>query len=314
MSFASPLFLLALAVVPLALLLAALARRRRERYAIRMPSVPTLIGVLPSTPRWRRALPTALLCLALAGLALALARPQKTIAVPVERASVMLVSDSSGSMQATDVSPSRLDAAREAAERFLDEVPDELQIGMVAFSDAPYAVARPTKDREQVEGTLAGISANGATATGDALRVALDSLPRAERGKRRPPAAVVLLSDGATTSGSDPVEAAREAARLKVPIYTVALGTDEGRIVHPDGRVQYVPPDRETLRQIAKASGGAAFEATDADALNRIYEKLGSQIGTRDEEREITAAFAAAGLVLLLAALVTSRRWTGRLP
>ena len=311
MSFQAPLYLLALAVVPLALAALWVARRRAARYVVRFPALPTLASVAPRGPRWRRVVPPALLCLALAGLALALARPETTVAVPVERASVMLVTDTSGSMNATDVEPSRLAAAKAAAGRFLDDVPDELRVGLVAFSDAPHTVVRPTDDREGVRAAVERLTADGGTATGDALDSALRAL--GTRGDDAPPAAIVLLSDGATQSGRDPADVAREAAQARVPVSTVALGTPEGR-VESGGSVISVPPDPEALREVAELSGGSTFAAEDAGALEEVYERLGSQIGTREERREISAGFAAAGLLLLGAALATSLRWRGRLP
>jgi Ca-activated chloride channel homolog len=311
MSFQAPLFLLGLAVVPLALAALALARRRPARYVMRFPAVPTLAGVAPRSPRWRRIVPPALLCLALAGLALALARPETTVAVPVERASVVLVTDTSGSMSATDVEPSRLDAAKDAAERFLDRVPDELRVGLVAFSDAPNTVLRPTDEREPVRAAIERLRADGGTATGDALDSALRAL--GTRNDDSPPAAVVLLSDGATQAGRDPADVAREAADAGVPVYTVALGTADG-MVEANGRTLRVPPDPQALQEVAQLSGGATFAAEDADALDEVYERLGSQIGTREEKREISAGFAAAGLLLLGGSLAASLRWRGRLP
>jgi Ca-activated chloride channel family protein len=312
MSFQAPLFLLGLGVIPLALAALALARRRPARYAVRFPALPTLAAVTPRSSRWRRVVPTALLCLALAGLALALARPEATVAVPVERASVVLVTDTSGSMNATDVEPSRLAAAKAAGLRFLDRVPDELQVGLVAYSDVPHTTLRPTQEHGEVRAALEALRAEGATATGDALTSALRAL--GERGEDAPPAAVVLLSDGANTVGSDPVEAGGAARDAGVPVYTVALGTATGRITTPDGQVIDVPPDPETLREVAQASGGRDFAAEDAGSLDEVYERLGSQIGTRDEKREISAGFAAAGLLALAGAFVTALRWRGRLP
>jgi Ca-activated chloride channel family protein len=311
MSFQAPIFLLGLAVVPLALGALALARRRPARYVVRFPAVPTLAAVAPRSPRWRRIVPPALLCLALAGLAVALARPEATVAVPVERASVVLVTDTSGSMAATDVEPSRLDAAKSAAERFLDRVPDELRVGLVAFSDAPGTVLRPTEERATVRAAIERLQADGGTATGDALDSALRAL--GTRNDDSPPAAVVLLSDGATQSGRDPADVAREAAGAGVPVYTVALGTADG-VVESNGRMLRVPPDPEALQEVAQLSGGATFAAEDSDALDEVYERLGSQIGTREEKREISAGFAAAGLVLLGASLAATLRWRGRLP
>ena len=307
MSFAAPLFLLGLLAVPAGVVLHVLAQRRRRRFAVRFPGAPVAALAATATSRWRRHLPSALLALAVAGLVTALARPETTVAVPVEQASVVLVTDTSRSMTATDVAPDRLDAARQAAERFLDEAPDELRVGVVAFSDVPRTLQPPTTDHEQVRAALAGLVADGGTATGDGLAAALESL---ETGDRRPPAAVVLLSDGKQTTGRDAIEVAQEAGRLRVPVYTVALGTPDGVV---DG-VLRVPPDPEALRQIAEASGGQAFEAADGDQLTAVYERLGSQLGTREETREVTAAFAAAGIILLGGALVGSVRGFGRLP
>lgn len=313
LSFASPTYLLALGLIPLlgAALLA--ARHRRRRYAVRFPGVSTLVAVAAGQPAWRRRIPPVLLMAAIAALALALAKPRTTVAVPIERASVVMVIDTSRSMQATDVDPDRMQAAQRAAQRFLDRLPEQLQVGVVAFSDAPHTVLRPTRDREQVRGTVAGLAADGGTATGDALNAALRALP-AERNSRRPPSAVVLLSDGATTTGADPVEAAREAGRRKVPVYTVALGTPEGTVQGPYGRPQPVPPDPATLRRMAQAAGGEAFKVEDSDRLEAVYERLGSQLGTRPEEREVTAAFAAAGLLLLGLGAAAGLRWRGSLP
>jgi len=313
MSFQAPLFLAGLAGIPVLLGLLALARRRAHRYAVRLPSVPTLAAVVPATPRWRRWLPTALLCLALAGLVGALARPEASVAVPVERATVMLVMDGSGSMRAQDVAPTRLAAARRAAERFLERVPDELRAGFVGYSDAPHTVVRPTDERAEVLASLAALPADGGTATGDALAAALEAL-EGEPGERRPPAAIVLLSDGATTVGRDPAQVARAAARAGVPVHTVALGTADGVVETPDGRLQPVPPDPEALREVSAISRGQAFAAEDADALDSVYERLGSQVGTRRETREVTVGFAAAGLALLAAAVGAARRLGGRLP
>ena len=311
MSFQAPLFLLGLAAIPLALLALAIARKKPSRYVVRFPATATLIAVAGRTGRARRAIPPALLCLALAGLITALARPEATVAVPVERASVMLVTDTSGSMNATDVAPDRLTAAKAAATSFLDRVPEKLQTGLVAYADGPHTVVRPTQDRPQVHATVEALRAEGGTATGDALESALDAL--GSRDAKSPPAAIVLLSDGASKTGRDPAEVAREARAAGVPIYTVALGTAEG-VVEAAGQILAVPPDPEALAEVAGISGGRAFAAEDADALDEVYETLGSRIGTKKEKREVSAGFAAAGLLLLGGAAFTSLRWRGRLP
>jgi Ca-activated chloride channel family protein len=312
-SFQAPLFLAGLALLPLGALAYRERLRRRQRYAVRFPGVGVLAGVLPRTPSWRRHAPAALLALALAGLIVALARPQTTVAVPVQRASVMLVTDASRSMEAADVAPTRLEAARRAANHFLDRVPRQVRVGIVGFSDTPYTIARPTTDRGAVREVLDALEADGGTATGDAVTAALEAL-RPPGHKQRTPAAIVLLSDGKATAGSDPIEAARAAGRLKVPIYTVALGTPEGTVPGPFGAPQPVPPDPETLQAMSKVSGGRAFTVEDAGQLNSIYQKLGSRLGTRKQHRQITAGFAAAGLAALLAAAGASLRWFARLP
>jgi Ca-activated chloride channel homolog len=312
MSFASPFLLLSLAAVPVLVAAYTWLRRRPGRYVARFPGVPVLAGAVAATPLWRRHVPAAVAALALAVLAVALARPHATIAVPVERASVVLVTDASRSMLATDVEPSRMDAARSAAESFLDGVPDELRVGAVAFSTTPSSIVPPSQDRERVRAHLASLSADGSTATGDALAEALQLLKT--EGERRPPAAIVLLSDGKTTTGRDPLDVARQARAAGVPVNTVALGTSDGTITDSSGNTLPVPPDPETMAEIAKTSRGESFDVEDADQLDAVYERLGSQIGTRPEQREITAGFAAGGMALLLAAAALSLRAGGRLP
>jgi Ca-activated chloride channel family protein len=214
-------------------------------------------------------------------------------------------------MNADDVAPTRLAAAQAAANRFLDKVPKSLQVGLVSYSDGPNNVVRPTQDRDAVRTTLNALMADGGTATGDALESALNALGK--RGKNSPPAAIVLLSDGASKTGQDPATVAQKAKTLGVPIYTVALGTADG-VVQQGGQVLNVAPDPEALAQVAQLSGGRAFTAEDSDALDEVYETLGSRIGTKKEKKEISAGFAAVGLFLLGGAAFTSLRWRGRLP
>ncbi|HWM11897.1 MAG TPA: VWA domain-containing protein [Solirubrobacteraceae bacterium] len=309
MSFAAPLFLAGLLALPLGAVLHLLAQRRRRRYAVRFPGAPMAAIAAAASPRWRRHAPTALLAAGVGALVLALARPEATVAVPVEQATVVLVTDTSRSMTATDVAPDRLFAALRAASSFLDEAPDELRVGAVAFSDTASVLQPPTTDHEQVRAALGGLVADGGTATGDGLDAALNALQPGE-GEERPPAAVVLLSDGSQTTGRDAVTVAQEAGEQSVPVYTVALGTPDGVV---DGTLR-VPPDPEALAQIAQASGGESFEVTDGDQLAAVYERLGSQLGTREETREVTAAFAGVGILLLGGALAGSVRWLGRLP
>ena len=312
MSFDSPVYLVALALVPLALLAYAATRRRGRRYAVRFPGVPTLAALVPRVSPWRRRIPLALFLAALAALALALARPHATVAVPRERASVVLVTDVSRSMLATDVDPSRLEAARSAAQDFLEQLPEEALVGAVAFSEEAHTVEAPTEDRPTIEALIESLSADGGTATGEGLAAALAMVDG--RGEQKVPAAIVMLSDGKATTGRDPLEVARAAKRQGVPIYTVALGSRGAIIEVPGGGLLPVPPDPETMRRIAELSGGRAFEVDDADELSDIYETLGSRVATRDERREVTAAFAGGGVVLLLAAAAFGLRATARLP
>jgi Ca-activated chloride channel family protein len=315
-SFATPAWLLGLALVPLALLAYQASRRRGSRYAVRYTAVPALRAAAGTVPAWRRHLPAALALAALAALVLALAKPEKTVAVPVERASIMLVTDHSRSMSATDVSPDRLSAAQRAARTFLNTLPNQVRVGAVAFSDTPDAVQAPSSDHDDARRIVDGQVADGATATGAALEVAIDALKNDKQNGKRPPSAIVLLSDGKTTVPPDPVPVARTAGQLKIPIYTVALGTRDATVPNPNpfGTPLLVAPDPQTLRQIAQVSGGKAFTAEDSDSLKSIYKTLGSQLGTKTQKKQITATFAIGGLVLLLGAAVSSLRWAGRLP
>ena len=314
MSFADPLNLLALLVLPLVAALAVLARRRRRRFAVRHPGVTVIAGVTGAAPAWKRRVAPVLLAAAAVALAVAFARPQASVAVPVERASVMLVTDKSGSMLAGDVAPTRLQAAQAAARSFLDSVPDTLQVGFESYSSTVEGLLEPTTDHSTVEGAIDALTPEGGTATGDALTAALDRLEaRRGTGGATAPAAIVLLSDGKTTEGSDPLEAADRAKKLGIPVSTVALGTSAGTITGPNGESFAVPPDPETLRAIAERSGGKAFEVDDADQLESIYEELGSRIGTRMEEKDVGSMFAAGGLVLLLGGLGAGLRRRGTL-
>jgi Ca-activated chloride channel family protein len=314
MSFASPLHLLALLALPLVGLVWFVSRRRGARFAVRHPGVAALRAAVPRGPRWRRVVPAALLGASAVALATGFAKPQRTVNVPVEKASVVLVTDESGSMQADDVSPSRLQAAQNAARSFIGEAPSQLLIGFAGFSSSVESNIAPTTARAEVKSAIDGLQAEGGTATGDALTTALDQLA-ARKGSdgKTAPAAIVLLSDGARTDGSDPLVAAARAKQLGIPIYTVALGTDSGTVSLPDGRAISVPPDPQTLAQIASTSGGKSFAVADADTLDGVYRTLGSKIGTKQEKREMTVAFVAGGLVLLLGGFGAGVRTRGQL-
>ncbi len=304
MSFAAPGFLLAALLVVPAVWLYARSERRARRGRAAFAAAPVLPSVAPRRPGWRRHAAIAGYAAAALLLVVALAKPQATVAVPVEQATVVVVTDRSGSMLATDVQPSRLVAARRAAATFVDELPDSLRVGAIAFNQAATVLQSPTRDHAAVTASLNAVKAAGTTATGDALDAALRLIAaqRATDG-RRSPAAIVLISDGKSVRGSDPVQVAARARAASVAIYTVALGSDA------DGAS---PPDPATLAQIAQRSGGRAFAAADAAELEQVYDRLGSQVATERRKQEVSGSFAGGALMLMALAAVASLRWFGR--
>jgi Ca-activated chloride channel family protein len=319
-TFAAPLVLIALVAIPVLIALYGGVQRDRRRAASAFAAPALAASVVPRRPGWRRHAPMLVVLIAVAALVLAAAKPQRSVAVPVERASIMLVTDVSGSMQATDVRPTRLEAARAAARRFVREVPKGVNVGVMALSSKPRVLASPTRDRDAVNAALSQLTPRGGTGTGEAIQAATRILNKAPGvGGKRPPAAIVLISDGSSTGDVDPVAAAQAARRLRIPIYTVALGTAQGKITvpRPGGaggtETRSVPPDPQSLSEIAKASGGKTYTAADANKLKDVYERLGSLLGTKTEKREITAGFAGGGLALLLLGAAMSLRWFGRL-
>jgi Ca-activated chloride channel family protein len=317
LSLTAPWFLVLLLLVPLGVLAIRAAASRRKRHAVRMPATPTLIAVVAAQPSYRRWLPAALVGLAVVLLVIGMTRPERTVSVPVERASMMLVTDASGSMRAADVPPTRMDAARNAALDFLDGVPDQTRVGVVGFSSSPSVVQAPTTDREVARQALNSLDPDGGTATGDALATALDALkaegdPSTDSEDDRPPGAILLLSDGATSAGEDPLTIADQAKQAGIPIYTVSLGTPDGQ-VDIGGQTLSVPPDPETMRAIAERSEGEAFSVDDGDELKKIYERVGARVATESQQREVTAWFAAGGFVALAIALGLGLRWRSRI-
>jgi Ca-activated chloride channel family protein len=316
MSFREPLLLAALAVIPVALVLYWLAQRRRQRYAVRYPAVDVLATVAGKARG--RHLPALLCLLALAALAVALARPERTVAVEQRTGTVMLVHDTSGSMRATDVAPDRLAAAREAARTLATTLPDEFRLGLVSFGSTAQQLSEPTTDRSQVLRAIDTLAVKGSTAMGDGLSLGIQSIRAPVTGPdgrpQRLPGAIVLLSDGKSTRGADPLEVGQEAKKRKIPIYAVALGTPTGVLQRPDGSTSPVPPDTATLQELARETGGRFFTAPTSRDLEAVYANLGRGLATRDEKQEVTAAFAGGALALLLGGLVTSLLRTGRIP
>jgi Ca-activated chloride channel family protein len=318
-SFGAPLMLLALAALPLLVLLYVRAERAGRRARSGYVAAELLPSLTPRRPGWRRHAPLVAYALALAALVVALARPETTRAVAVEQATVVVATDRSGSMLAKDVAPSRLVAARNAAEKFVEAVPKDVRIGAIAFNHEPTVLASPTRDHEAVASALRGVSAAGSTATGDALESALRLIQTSKVPGQdaNAPAAIVLLSDGKSVRGKDALAVADEVAKAKIPVYTVALGTAsgtiEGKTASGAATTRAVPPDPATLRQIAERTGGKAFEISDAKKLEQVYEQLGSKLATEQRPQEVTGLAAGGALMLLLAGIGASLRWFGRL-
>jgi Ca-activated chloride channel homolog len=317
-TFAAPAVLLALLALPL-LAIWYVGQQRTRRAAAAAFATPALqASVAPRRPGWRRHAPMLAFAIAIAVLIVAAAKPQKTVAVPVEQASIMLATDVSRSMDATDVAPNRLVAAKRAARTFVAQVPARVNVGVLAFNRVPRVLQSPTRARAVVRAAIDKMSASGTTATGSAIDAGVRVL-RAAKAKngRRPPGAIVLISDGKSTRGRDPVVAAQAAGKVKIPVYTVALGTPSGTLTVPKRgggtTTEPVPPDPTSLSQVARASGGKTFTAQTASGLKEVYEKLGSQLGHKKEKRQVTSSFAAGGLVLLLLGALMSLRWFGRL-
>jgi Ca-activated chloride channel family protein len=321
-SFASPYVLLLLLALPVLVGLYAGEQQRRRRAAEAFAVQRMQPSVAPRRPRWRRHLPMLAFLFAMVVLIAAAARPERTVATPIERASIMLATDVSGSMTATDVQPNRLVAAKQAARAFLEKVPARVNVGVMAFNQTPTVLASPTTDRNAARDAIAQMKPSGGTASGEAIATAVTALrasPKTQAGAKQQaaPAAIVLLSDGKSTSGRSAVQAAQAAGTAGIRVYTVALGTDSGTITVPrkggGTQTQPVPPDPQALAQIAQASGGTTFTASTTEGLSQVYEKLGSQLAHKNTKKEITAEFAGGGLALLLLGGVMSLGWFGRL-
>jgi Ca-activated chloride channel homolog len=314
MSFASPSWLLGLLALPVLVAVYVYSQRRSRRYAIRFPAAATAALAAVGTAGWRRHLAPLLALLALAALAVAMAKPRTSHQVPTGEASIMLVTDHSGSMAADDVQPSRLAAAVEAADTFIKELPAAIKVGAVAFSTSPDAAQGPVSDHSAAQAVIDSQNADGSTATGDALSLALQLLHGGD--KRHPPSAIVLLSDGSANAGQSVVTVSQQAAQERIPIYTVALGTPYGALPNP---IPFeppvgVPPDPQLMQQIAKLSGGRTFTAQTADQLSSIYRHLGRQLGSVTRRHQVTYEFVIAGVILLLVAVMASLRSAARLP
>ncbi len=319
MSFTWPLALVALAAIPVLVALYIDRDRRRVASQAAFGNPDLLPNVVDREPGRLRYLAPLIMLFALAFLIVGVARPHATVSVPREEATVILAMDVSRSMKATDVEPTRLDAARTAAKTFLDEIPEKFRVGVVSFATRAVVGVAPTEDRELVTTALDTLAPGEGTAIGDAVALSLVVGQPQEEGAEIPPRAIVLLSDGARDGGQvEPAEAAAKAKQQGVPVYTVLVGTPDG-VVEEEltggyRRIIRVPPNPETLEQVAATSGGAYFAAPDAQGLSKVYEDLGSRLGSREQDREITDVFAAIAGALLLAGATVSAVLFRRVP
>jgi Ca-activated chloride channel family protein len=317
MSFLEPMRLwLVLAVVALVAGYVAMQVRRRS-YAVRFTNLELLGTVAPKRPGWRRHVPAGLFVVALLLLTVGFARPTRPELVPVERATIMMAIDTSLSMQATDVEPSRLEAAQLAATDFVDLLPEGLNVGLVTFNGAAVVRVAPTTDREQVKRAIGDLELGERTAIGEAIFAsldAIDSVPPDEEGTD-PPARIVLMSDGTTTDGRSNEAGVAAAVEQGVPVSTIAFGTPSGTITIPEEPFPIpVPVDSPALAAIAEQTEGSFYEAVSAQELEDVYADIGSSIGFTEEEVEFSTVFVGAALAALFATAALSLAWFSRIP
>jgi len=310
-------------VVPAVLLVAyIIAQRSRRKYALRFTSVDLLASVAPRRPGWQRHVSAVLMLGAVAALVFGFAKPTGTKKVARQRGTIMLSIDTSGSMAATDVAPSRLIAAKDAARRFVTGLPAGLKIGLVSFNTSAAVLVTPTSDHDPVLAAIAALKAGGGTATGpsiDSSLAAIAALPPGENGQKAP-AAIVLMSDGSPTiglNGEDPqktiTDATTTARSAGVPIDTIACGTAGGTIT-VKGETVPAPADPQAMQQIAMASGGKSFTAESGTELNAVYDQIRKVVGYDRVPSDMTEWFV--GLALLLACLTAGAAlfWMQRIP
>jgi Ca-activated chloride channel homolog len=319
-SFESPLWLIALIAIPVVVALYVVLERRRQQFGARYANPALLPNMVDRKPGRLRHVPLVLLLAGLTAMVFGVARPHATVTVPREQATVMLAMDTSRSMRAKDVKPTRLGAAEMAADEFVKKVPKKFRIGIVAFASSARLGLPPTDDRDLVHQALISLRPGEGTAIGDAVELAVRTARRQRTSDGKiPPTAVLMISDGARDGGRiAPLTAARHARALHIPVYTVALGTANG-VVHEKLTGGYtvnikVPPAPGTLRRIAQASGGKFFTAGSTAELSEVYKRLGSLLGHKSKDREITDVFAGGAALLLLVGGGMSMFWFRRLP
>ena len=301
-------------------------QRRRRHYAVRFTNLDLLESVAPKRPGWRRHLPAGVVAVAMVVGIVGLARPAHDVRVQKDQAIIMLVMDTSLSMAATDVEPTRLEASIDAAQDFVGDLPDTFSVGLVSFAGAATVATTPTTDHDAVKAAIADLQLGRGTAAGDAINAAVSAIKTAQAaidddlvnrapaaGEQEPVSAtIVLLSDGGTTTGADPFDAAKAAGEAKIPVSTITYGTAQGEVTI-EGETVPVPPDAESMQQIAELSGGTAFDATNMSELDSVYRSISAQVGHVTEQRELLVWFLAIALVLMTIACLGALYWSGRM-
>ncbi|MGH9002543.1 MAG: VWA domain-containing protein, partial [Acidimicrobiia bacterium] len=283
---------------------------RRPRYALRFTNLDLLDVVAPDRPGMRRHLPALVVLVSAAAMALALARPARPILVTRPAGSVVVAVDVSPSMMAADVPPSRLVAAGQAVARFADLLPPRIHLGLVGFAGTATVVVPPTPDHDLVRRAVEGLRYRSETALGEAIHASLDALAADDSAG---PGGVVVLSDGASTTGRPDDAAARRAREAHVPVSTIAFGTADGTVVLR-GESLPVPPDGSVLQAIADATGGRFFEAASAAELTQVYRTIGRSVTTATELQDLTTWFLGAAFASMLLASILALAWFARLP
>jgi Ca-activated chloride channel homolog len=315
MSFLSPWLLLGLLTIPLLIGLYLASQRRRRAYTVRFTNLALLRQVMGKGPGFRRHIPAILFIAGLFGLLLAMARPQATVRIPKGQTSVVLAVDVSGSMAATDVQPTRIQAAIQAGRTLIDKLPANAEVGLVVFNSQAQVVAALTADKGAVKDDLGTLGPGGGTAIGDAVQVAtaqLANIVDPNQAKSQHAAIVVLLTDGSSNTGLDPITAAANAAQAHIPVDTVGIGQRNQTTLLGGRMVDGV--DEQTLQSVASATGGHYYYAADEGQLNKIYSDLGSVIGWRNTRVDLTVPVMAFGTLLLVIGGLLSLRWFRLLP
>jgi Ca-activated chloride channel family protein len=318
-SFDWPIGLLGLAILPPLVFLYVRRERSRTEDAASFVAPALLPNLVDRAPGFRRHLPLAVLLVGLAALIVGLARPHASVSVRREEATVILAIDVSRSMQATDVKPTRLGSARKAASAFLAQVPPKFRVGIVTFATRAVAALPPTTDRSLARTVLASLHGGEGTALGDAVALSVRLGRRRTADGTVPPASVLVISDGSSTSGrTTPAAASERARQAHVPVYTIVVGTPNGVVQRTltggYREIVRVPASPDTLQQLAEATGGEFFTALDDPGVKDVFEKLGSRLGHRSVNRELTDAFAGGSALLLLTGGALSAFWFRRVP